>query len=942
MANEHKVEIVVGIKDLATRSIDNLINKVSQLSKLSSSNIGTGFSAFNRNLDSTISKMDKLANSLYKFKMYTSDISRNLRNITSLGVVMGGALAIDSANAAIDYQYKMATAQSRMEVSNNVKQQVSDYILNNLNNQVAAGPSKLADLAITLGQGGISNANDMKSLLKTVSYFSEAVDAVPDQAAEMVISAAKGFNIPMQKSSDITDKLTVALNKSLLQVDEMPHAIGELSGRAKMYGQSLDSSLVALMTGRNQGMSAAQMSQDFLNGLRSISLVGNDMVLYPQRRKYYESLGVDTSFFDTNTKKLKEYPEIIASLEKTLVNNGFTNKKYGVENIDDFHKLIQKYNGQLPEDFWNSMKAMPLISRVFGAAGMAPIMMGLQSTYQETDPKTGKATGPVYYGSEALKKMEYDVQHSKGAVNDTHDIVANTAKFQLDVLKGVWESGQIKLMDNFLPLIQTTSDLLGDWIGGKNSKPKKPNGQPQTVDELLTGSSKFQLSVDDTAENLKKSGHPILASLVKTTGNGITNAVNMSPIVNPLSKDITGAFSDLTKADWGNSLLTFPAHAVKNITKFILDIANGSKDLDDAISKLPENLQDPAKLITKLVQGGLILLATNSMVKILELTIRGASTALKTYKIGKDITTAIADFIVKLVKGGTKGDGKGKGLLDTVLKDAVKTMNVEAAVVNVYGGKKPDGTPQIGDGKNGKSPNNSGKVSPPKINAMSVLKGGALAFGAYAGYELTQQPWQKWQDDPNNKYKAILGKVPANYKNYTNDKEEKKQIAEEAAKEANKVTNNYTQKELQGIKKYVQDIKKSTPTETAEKTSASVKKTVIQQLPKSLQDKQSALHDKQMYNMLYNNVDTKTNNIQSSIVSGFNQANKKLQNVKLNNNVNVNVSPPQVSITGDIGKYLTVSSKGSTKSTSSNKVERYSQEYFDNLHNSLLQRRLSW
>ena len=278
MASNHKVEIVVGVKDLATKALAN-VGKAA-------GNIGKGFTAaqgqlaaFSRNLDATVSKLDKMANSMYKFNMHTADLQRNIRNV---GLVTGGAagaVAYTGMKDTLAFDYKSRTMQSRMGVGNNVRKEIEDYVLSDLNLKVAFSPTEIMDMGVTLGQGGVSSKKDMQAMMKTTSYFAEAVDAVPDQAAEMIIAAAKGFNISMENSTQITDKLSVALNNSLLGVDEMPHAIGELAGRASMYGQTFDSSLTALMTMRDQGMGAAQGSQDLLHSLRQASRAGNDEVL---------------------------------------------------------------------------------------------------------------------------------------------------------------------------------------------------------------------------------------------------------------------------------------------------------------------------------------------------------------------------------------------------------------------------------------------------------------------------------------------------------------------------------------------------------------------------------------------------------------------------------------------------------------------------------------
>lgn len=668
MNSNHKVEIVVGVRDLASQSLNNVSKSVNNLKH----NMGNGsfLSSFNRNLDQTISKMDKLANSMYKFNMYTNSIQRGIRNVGLVGAAGAGVVAYQGVNQSLDFDYNTRKMQSRMGVNNDTRKQINDYILNTLNQKTSFSANELALTGITLAQGGISSSADMKSLLKTTSYFAEAVDAIPDQAAEMIISAAKGWNISMDKSMQISDKLSVALNASLLHVEELPHAIGELAGRATMYGQSFDSSLVALMTARDQGMSAAQASQDFLHGLRQLSKIGREDLMPPKTLKAYKKLGIDTSFFDLEKKQLKEYPEIIASIEKTMVNKGLM--KPG-----EISDIVQKNGGVLPEDFINKMSAMPLISKVFGAAGMAPILMGLQSKYEEVD-KDGNKTGEVLYGSAALRRRRELVANSGGTTENTHDIIAESGKFQLDVLKGNWESLQIGFWDKTIPMIKGGSQFLSAYLNGTLDKDNRSLKDRQIYPEdKRTVKDDLKDAITETANNFRANGNVGTANFIQGAGTFGMNSFDVGSAVAPgLLEQIGKSINDsLLKADWGDSLITLPYHIIENGVSFITDLAKANEDINAAIEKLPENLQDPARLVEKLVKGGLILLVGGAIVKTLELSFRAASATLKTAKGGINI----AGSLVKALRGDTDG------AKDTLKKLANSNKVINANIVNVYG-----------------------------------------------------------------------------------------------------------------------------------------------------------------------------------------------------------------------------------------------------------------
>lgn len=709
MAGNHKVEIIVGVKDLASAGLQNIAKAASSM-KNSLGN-GSFMGAFTSGIDNAIKSLDKMANSMYKFNMYTADIRRNMTNLGAIGLGATAAVGMQGMNNAIDFDYNTRVMQSRMGVSDKVRKEINDYILDDLNLQVSYGPNDLAKTGVILGQGGVNNTKDMKAMMKTTSYFAEAVDGDVETAAQMIIAASKGFGINMEKSSQISDKLTVALNQSLLGVNEMPHAIGELAGRAKMYGQSFDSSLVALMTGRDQGMSAAQMSQDFLHGLRSLSKIGREDLLPDKTRQWYSELGVDTSFFDTEKKQLKEYPEIIESLEKTMMNKGL------MKNKEDLAGILQENGGVLPDDFLNKMESLPLISKVFGAAGMAPIAMGLQSTFEETDPETGEKTGKVYYGSDALKKRRELVQNSDGETDRTHATVAKSAKFNLEVLKGAWESTQIKFLDAMNPMIKTTAEVLTDFLSNKKTPEE---GKGSLFD-------RFRGGVKQSADSFREQGNYGTANFVEEVGNGMINTAQVSTTFPAIGKKIGGAFMDnFVKGDWGDSLITFPWHLIKNSFGFIKDIASANKEFNRLVEELPQNLQDPAKLVNALATGGLALIVGGAIVKTLELSFRAASAALKT---GKGLINA-GELIKDIFTGGLKDKGAGS-IVDKLLGS---DKSIKAAVVNVTGNvvnvnDGPDGPDGKGKKNNGGSGGGGAGATGGSGSGNNRAGGGAAAAG---------------------------------------------------------------------------------------------------------------------------------------------------------------------------------------------------------------------
>jgi TP901 family phage tail tape measure protein len=962
-SSNHKVDIVVGVKDLASSALRNIQNSFNNIGRGLNS-AGTFMGAFTRNLDSAITKLDGLANSMYKFNMYTSSLQRNLQNITAIGAVAAGAIAVQGTKSALDYDYKMRTMQSRMGTTNAVRQNVSNYVLNSPDMKTAYKPTDIADIGIVLGQAGINTAQDMKSLMKSVSYFAESVDAAPDQAAEMVVAAAKGFGVSMKNSQQITDKLTVALNQSLLHVEELPHAIGELAGRANMYGQSFDSSLTALMTMRNQGVSAAQGSQDFLNAMRNVSRIGNDSTLYKKTMGYFQDLGINDAIFDPVTRKLKEFPDLIDDIEKAMVKQGFTNPRYNIKSQSDYENFLAANNGVAPSDFWDSMKAMPLISRVFGAAGTAPIIAGLQTKYDAVDAN-GNPTGQTYYGASALKQMYNQVHNSDGAVDQTHATIAESGKYQLEVLGNAWQTAQIKLLDGLVPLIKTGAEQLSNLFNP--SQISRGPGQPldAAMYEQTNPFKEMKKALDQTVQGYEKSGHPIIASTLNTLGNGAIGGIQIGQTMPQMFKPIMDAFTkDITNGKWGTNIATFPMSIVKNGIKFITDLFKANKEFNDAVKNLPTDLQDPAKLIETVTKGGIALMVSGVIIKTIELGIRGVSGLLKTGKTAANLSKAILGALMDKEAGPA-------GVGGTVAKALGSNMNIKANIVNVYGatvnGKGGGTTPGVGGGtatrtaaQEGERAAESAGQSALKSFASKVgpwaLLGSNIALAAGSAYVLTHPKETNQMIEKNPIQKAVSQSPLAPQTDKKID--EMYNILKDPSKyKGPKAPGSTELKPTKNSNFFIPTVVKDKPSAASGATLADSKTTnalfskleklASDNFGKSKADKDPGAYKEfvKNYNQITSTVKEGTGNMSNAIVSGFNTANTKLQNIKLNNQVAVNVAPPSVVVSGNIPKeFLTVKSSGSTGFTTtggSPQGDMKANAAMNRL-NTINQRRIGW
>lgn len=822
MANmNHRVGVTVSVTDNATNPLSRISRQMQKMSRDFSS-ISATLGTFANTLNSSIRNMDRMANSLYRFNMYTSSIQRNMRNVAMIGVGAASYMGVQSTNRAIDYDFKIAKMQTRMGASDAVRQDISDFILNDLNLRVSYRPTDIADLGIIFGQSGIKRADDMKTLLGAATYFSEAVDAIPEEAGRMIITAANGFDLSLQNASEVTDKLAFALHNSLLTVEELPHMLGQVSGRAKMYGQSLESTLIAVMTARDMGMPAAQASQNLLHGLGQLSLGGNLELLWPKRRSYFEQLGIDDSFFDLEKRQLKEFPYLIQAFEESMAKQGFMPER------DEMYRMIEENDGRIPDGLFDRMESSALVARVLGRAGMTPIIMGMAARHEEVDPQTGLPTGKVYYGSDALIKIYEDMRKAEGYVDEAHSVMLRTAQRQLEILGGAWEATQIKYLENILPAIRSGAIELTNLLGGDVTESLEVLGYD--FEKGTTALDRWSRSVKESANNMREMS-PFLGDVVETIGDFSVSAIRIGEATIPTFRQANkAAYDNITSANWGESLWSLPYYAVKNGFGFIMDIVAENEEASAAIANLPEELQQHGELTRKMIQGGLVLAASGAIIKILELAIRAASVTLKGTRGAVLLGKAIIDLIT-----GTISD---KGV-----KDAIKsTMTVNANVVNVYGKTINDGGDGDvivgGDGKKDKK--SKGGKNKPLIGPWGWVALGAGSY--YIGGAISDRVREMREEKVDSLEAAYLGRehLLKNRNLYGPDMD----II------MGRVSNN----KIGGL-----------PKNNISKDDMDILKQVL--------------------------IDINTESINSTITNSFNEQNRKLENVKIENRNNIEVKP---------------------------------------------------
>src|SRR5690606_3284550 len=141
---------------------------------------------------------------------------------------------------------------------------------------------------------------------------------------------------------------------------------------------------------------------------------------------------------------------------------------------------------------------------------------------------------------------------------------------------------------------------------------------------------------------------------------------------------IGSAFNEhIVGGDWDGPFFWQPVNFIKNLSKMAWEVLQENEKFNEMMERLPEGLQDPAKLVAGLVKGGAVLLLTGAIIKVIELAIRGIKIAALGVKLGAILINIIRRAFGHVPKtpGGPAGTG-GTGI-------PVGNMNVNARIVNV-------------------------------------------------------------------------------------------------------------------------------------------------------------------------------------------------------------------------------------------------------------------
>ena len=311
-------------------------------------------------------KFDQLANSAAKFGANIASAANHIRQ--GFNVALRNSVAIATAfyykinqntQALIEFERELLNANSVFNLTNSELFDVGDTIVQfgqKFGMEMQNGATGLYQLA----SAGVS-ANEALSILPETLKLSMAVQGDHNTISKLTAQTLFGFEMEMDRAAEVTDKFAFAIQKSLIEYEDLSSAVKFALPFFTSTGQSLDQLLGALavltnraleagIAGRGLRQAVAEFAESAMDaevgfrkmGVEILNAEGEMKQLTEIAANFAEVVGPETA---SNT-------ELLTTLIQDLNVRGATAFIHLVQASDDFTAAVEgsvNAGGQLDE-----------------------------------------------------------------------------------------------------------------------------------------------------------------------------------------------------------------------------------------------------------------------------------------------------------------------------------------------------------------------------------------------------------------------------------------------------------------------------------------------------------------------------------------------------------------------------------------------------------------
>jgi len=370
-----------------------------------------------------------------------------------------------------EFEKELMNAQSIFQTTNDVLFSLSDQIVD-FGTQYGISLGTASEGLYTLASAGLSAA-DSQEVLQNTLKLSMAVQGDHDTIAKLTTQTIFGFGLEMSDSAALTDKFAHAINKSLIEYQDLASAVKFAMPFFITTGQNIDQLLGSLQILTNRALEAGIAGRGLRQALSEFAQHADD------NTAAFAKLGVKVTDangnflmlteiaknFQTQFSHIANDTELLTTLLDDLNVRGATAFVHLVQNADEFQSAVDDLAnsaGSATEMADIQQKSLANQIQVVKNALMAPFLLSTE---------VGRANGTMNEFGETL-----------------HDIVADFEAFFIETLPDgtriLTDQGAV-LRDLTINTLKELGDMLKDLMKTFASLTKEGEGFGMAIHALL-------------------------------------------------------------------------------------------------------------------------------------------------------------------------------------------------------------------------------------------------------------------------------------------------------------------------------------------------------------------------------------------------------------------------------------------------------------------------
>jgi len=244
------------------------------------------------------------------------------------------------------FEAQLVNAQSIFQTSNETLFGLSDQIVE-FGTQYGINLSQASEGLYQFASAGLS-AEDSQKVLQDTLKLSMAVQGDHNTIAKLTTQTIFGFGLEMEQSGELTDKFAHAINKSLIEYEDLASAVKFAMPFFTSTGQSVDQLLGSLQVLTNRALEAGIAGRGLRQALAEFAQHAED------NTAAFRKMGVEITNTDGSFKQLTEIAkqfqdamgpaasdvDLMTTLLEDLNVRGATAFVHLVQNADEFQGAV--------------------------------------------------------------------------------------------------------------------------------------------------------------------------------------------------------------------------------------------------------------------------------------------------------------------------------------------------------------------------------------------------------------------------------------------------------------------------------------------------------------------------------------------------------------------------------------------------------------------------